>query len=76
MRTTLSLDDEAAEIAAQYAQSRNLTLSKAVSELIVRNTRSNKPRIKYVDGIPVFDLGPSEEPITPEQVKALEAEGE
>jgi hypothetical protein len=75
MRTTLSLDDEAAEIAAQYARSRNMTLSKAVSELIVRNTRT-KPRIKYVDGIPVFDLGPSEEPITPEQVKALEAEGE
>ena len=75
MRTTLSLDDEAAEIAAQYARSRNLTLSKAVSELIVRNTRS-KPRIKYEDGIPVLDLGPSEEPITPERVKALEAEGE
>ena len=75
MRTTLSLDDEAAEIAAHYAQSRNMTLSKAVSELIVRNTRL-KPRIKYVDGIPVFDLGPSEEPITSEQVKALEAEGE
>jgi hypothetical protein len=73
MRTTLSLDDEAATIAAQYAESRNLTLSKAVSELILRATRT-KPRIKHVDGLPVFDLGPAEEPITPEQVKALEAE--
>ena len=73
MRTTLSLDDEAAEIAAQYAKARNTTLSKAVSELIVRGIR-RKPRIKYVDGIPVFDLGPTEEPITTEQVKALEAE--
>jgi len=75
MRTTISLDDEAAAIAAHYAESRNLTLSKAVSELIVRATK-RKPRIKYVDGLPVFDLGPSEEPITSEQVKALEAEEE
>jgi hypothetical protein len=74
MRTTLSLDDEAAEIAAQYAKARNVTLGKAVSELIVCSTR-RKPRIKHVDGLPVFDLGPEEEPITTEQIKALEAEG-
>lgn len=73
MRTTLSLDEEAAAIAAQYAESRNITLSRAVSELIVRGTR-RKPRIKRVDGIPILDLGPDEEPITTEQVKALEAE--
>lgn len=73
MRTTLSLDDEAATIAAQYAESRNMTLSKAVSELIVRATRK-KPRIKYVDGLPVFDLGRGEKKITTEHVRALEAE--
>ena len=72
MRTTLSLDDEAAEIAAQYARSRNLTLSKAVSELILRNARS-KPRIKYVDDLPVFDLR-GEKKITNEHVRALESE--
>jgi len=73
MRTTLSLDDEAAAIAAQYAKSRNVTLSKAVSELIVRATR-RKPRIKYVDGLPVFDLPRGEKKITTEHVRALEAE--
>jgi hypothetical protein len=73
MRTTLSLDDEAAAIAAQYAESRNVTLSKAVSELIVRATR-RKPRIKYVDGLPVFDLPRGEKKITTEHVRALEAE--
>jgi hypothetical protein len=36
----------------------------------VRGTR-RPARIKYVDGLPVFDLSPSEEPITSEQVKAL-----
>jgi hypothetical protein len=74
MRTTLSLDDQAAAIAAQYAKARNMTLGKAVSELIVSAARG-KPRIKYVDGLPVFDLGPGEEPITTEHVKELEAEG-
>jgi len=73
MRTTLSLDDEAAAIAAQYAESRNVTLSKAVSELIVRATR-RKPRIKYVDGLPVFDLPRGEKKITTEHARALEAE--
>jgi hypothetical protein len=73
MRTTLSLDDEAAEIAAQYARARNVTLSKAVSELIVRST-GPKLRIKYVDGLPVFDLPRGEKEITTEHVRALEAE--
>ena len=75
MRTTISLDDEAAEIAAEYARGRALTLSKAISELIV-NAARRRLRVKYVDGIPVLDLGASEEPISAEQVKALETEAE
>jgi hypothetical protein len=75
MRTTISLDDEAAAIAAQYAESRHLTLSKAVSELIVRGTR-RPARIKYVDGLPVFDLPASKTRITTDHVRALEAEEE
>ena len=74
MRTTISLDDEAAAIAAQYAESRNLTLSKAVSELIVRGTRP-APRIKYVDGLPVFDVPRGKKKISAEHVRKLEMEG-
>jgi hypothetical protein len=73
MRTTVTLDDDVATIAAQYAQSRDLSLSKAIAELIVRGTRK-APRIKYVDGLPVFDLPKTRPPITSQQVKALEAE--
>ena len=41
----------------------------------IRGSRVSKaPRIKYVDGIPVFDLAESEVEITSEQVKALEEE--
>ena len=45
MRTTVTLDDEIAAIATQYAESRELSLSKAIAELIVRGTRK-APRIK------------------------------
>jgi hypothetical protein len=74
MRTTLTLDDEAADIAAHYAESRNVTLGRAVSELIVRGAR-RAPRIKYVDGLPVLDVPPGKKRITSEHVRALEQEG-
>jgi len=41
--------------------------------LIVRGTRRSA-RIKYVDGLPVFDLPKLKQPITAERVKALEAD--
>ena len=73
MRTTVTLDDETAEIAAQYARGRGVSLSRAINELIVRGTRKT-PRIKYVDGLPVFDLPKSRRRITTEFVKELEEE--
>lgn len=73
MRTTVTLDDDAAAIARQYAESRNLSMSKAIGELIVRSVR-RQPRIKYVDGLPVFDLPKSKRKITTELVKRFEAE--
>lgn len=73
MRTTVNLDDEAAAIAAEYAKSRDITLGKAIGELILRGTRKTS-RIKYVDGLPVFDLPAEKHPITTERVKTLLAE--
>ncbi len=72
-RTTVTLNDYVAAMAKRYAESRDLSLSKAIAELIVRGTRRSA-RIKYVDGLPVFDLPKSKHPITGERVKALEAE--
>jgi hypothetical protein len=71
MRTTITMDEETAKIAAQYAHSRGVSLSKAISELIQRGTRP-RARIKYVNGWPVFDLPKSGKPITTEHVKMLE----
>ncbi|HKD84171.1 MAG TPA: hypothetical protein VKB58_05440 [Terriglobales bacterium] len=73
MRTTINLDEEVAELAAQYAKARNVSLGKAIGELILRGTRKES-RIKFVDGLPVFDMPKEKDPITTERVKAFEAE--
>jgi hypothetical protein len=73
MKIRITLDDDAAAIAAQYAQAREITLSKAISELIRRGTRKSA-RIKSVDGLPVFDLPKSKRRITTRQVKVFESE--
>ena len=74
MRTTITLDDEAEAIARDYAEGRNLSLSKAIGELLVRSVRP-QPRIKYVNGRPIFDLPKTKQKITTEWVKKFEAEG-
>ena len=73
MRTTITLDGETAEIAAQYARGNGVSLSRAINELVQRAVRS-KSRIKYVDGWPVLDLPKRGEPLTTERVKELEEE--
>jgi hypothetical protein len=72
MRTTVTLDDASAETAALYAKSRGISLSKAISELILRGAEA-KPRIKYVHGLPVFDV-PRGRAVTSEGVKSLESD--
>ena len=38
MRTTLNLDDDAFELAKNYAKDRSITLGKALSELVRRGS--------------------------------------
>jgi len=72
MRTTIKLDDEAGEIVQLYAASRAITVSKAISELVLQAVQP-KMRIKYIDGIPIFDI-PQGRTITDEEVRAALAE--
>ena len=74
MRTTITMDEETAKIAAHYARSRGVSLSKAISELIQRGIRPRVSRIKYVDGFPMLDLPKPKKPLTTERVKELEEE--
>ncbi len=69
MRTTFTLDDDAAELAQKYAKARSLRLGKAVSELI-RQASTRKPRIRPKGEFWVFDLPPGAPKVTPQQVKA------
>ena len=67
------MDEETAKVAAQYARSRGVSLSKAISELVHRGLRP-RPRIKYVNGFPMLDLPKPKKPLTTERVKELEDE--
>ena len=74
MRTTITLDDAAYEIASTYAVARGVTLSNAISELVQRSQASPAAsRIrKGRNGFPV--LASRGRKVTPAFVKKLEAE--
>lgn len=70
MRTTLTLDDEAATLAQTYAQARALKFGQAVSELIIRASAQPLP-IRRRGQTWVFELPPDSPPVTSRQVKDL-----
>jgi hypothetical protein len=73
MRTTISLDDDVFEFIKTYAENRSLAMGKAVSEL-VRRGLSAPVKTRVVNGLVVFDVPESSEPVTSELVKQLEAD--
>ena len=75
MRTTLSLDDDAFDLARKYADSRSLGLGKAVSELVRRGVDAPL-RTRIVNGFHVVDLPPESPQITSEHVRRLQDEFE
>lgn len=70
MRTTFTLDDDAAELAQTYAKARSLRLGKAVSELI-RRASAPPMALKKKGEAWVFELPPGAPTVTAAQVKAL-----
>ena len=73
MRTTLSLDDDVLREVKVYAESRDIALGKAVSELVRRGLAAPL-RTSLVNGFHVVDL-PSDSPVvTSEHVRKLEDE--
>jgi len=89
MSTTITIDDAAEKVAKLYAQRHDLSLSKAISEIVMRHAsepdtipnRSGPVEaapeidpshswIKYVDGIPVFNV-PRGRTIRNEEIRAL-----
>lgn len=73
VRTTLCLDDDVLQEVRKYARNRNITIGKAVSEL-VRRGLSAPLRTRLVNGFHVVDLPPGSPTLRPEDIKRLEQE--
>jgi len=73
MRTTLSLDDDVLREVKVYAESRDIALGKAVSELVRRGLAAPL-RTRLVNGFHVVDLPPDSPVVTSEHVRKLEDE--
>ena len=73
MRTTINLDDAVFELAQRYAESRSLSLGRAVSELVRRGIGAKTP-VRAVNGVQVFDLPEDSPRVGSKKVKELETE--
>lgn len=74
MRTTLTLDDDVAEVAARQAKARGVSVGRAVSDLVRRGLNAPTPSTTK-DGLVVFHL-PSDSPrVTTDDVRRIESEG-
>jgi hypothetical protein len=72
MRTTLSLDDDdLLEEVRVYADSRSISLSKAVSDLVRRALKTPRPT-RMINGFLIFDVPADSRRVTTKQV--LEAD--
>lgn len=74
MRTTLTLDDDVAVVAAQQVKLRGQSLGKAVSDLVRRGLNAPVPT-EEKNGLKIFKLPPDSPVVTTEQVRGLEREG-
>ena len=74
MRTTLTLDDDVAEIVARRAKDRRQSLGRAVSDLVRRGLQAPTPSVEK-DGLVVFKLPADSPAVTREDVRRLDAEG-
>ena len=73
MRTTLSLDDDLIPQVKTYAESRDITVGKAVSELVRRGLHASI-RTRVVNGFHVIELPAGSPPVTMEHIRKIEEE--
>ena len=73
MRTTLSLDDDLIPQVKTYAENRDITVSKAVSELVRRGLHA-PIQTRVVNGFHAIELPPGSPPVTIEHIRKLERE--
>jgi hypothetical protein len=74
MRTTVTLDDDAATIAREKAEEAGITLGKAISILIRQTTLESREAVEYPGNFKPFPKRPGEPLITLEHVNKLRDE--
>ena len=70
VRTTLALDDDVLAAAKQHAESRRVSLGKAVSDLLRRAVAADCPTTK-LNGLTVLDPGPRSALVSASTVRRL-----
>ncbi|MGA2430605.1 MAG: antitoxin [Candidatus Acidiferrum sp.] len=70
MRTTLSIDDDVFREVKAYAESRDVAIGKAVSELVRRGLRAPL-QTRLVNGFHVVELPPDSPSVTTDDVEKL-----
>ena len=70
MRTTFTLDDDAAALAQNYAKANALRLGQAVSELI-RRASAPPMKLKKKAGLWVIPATPGAPKVSAQQIKAI-----
>ncbi|HEY2117962.1 MAG TPA: hypothetical protein VGH37_02150 [Candidatus Acidoferrum sp.] len=73
MRTTLSLDDDVFREVKAYAESRDVAIGKAVSELVRRGLRAPL-ETRVVNGFHVLELPPGSPSVSTEDIKKVQDE--
>lgn len=74
MRTTLTIADDAAEVAREFADQHDVTLGTAVSMLIRRAHALSLEGLTYPAGFEPFPYDPDAPLVTTELVKRLQEE--
>jgi negative regulator of replication initiation len=71
MRITISLDDDVLKEVRTYAESRDVAIGKAASDLVRRGLRAPL-QTRVVNGFHVVELLPGAPPVDTEDVKKLQ----
>jgi hypothetical protein len=74
MRTTLTIEADAFEVARAYANARALKLGQAVSELIRLGSAERLP-VRQRNGVWVIEAPPGSPKVTAAQIKAMLEDG-
>lgn len=74
MRTTVTLDDDAATLARERAEHEGITLGRAISVLLRESARTNREPVTYPGNFKPFPERPGEPLITLEHINKLRNE--